>query len=1340
MYVTNTHLKPVIGVDIHFVNIPAPCPMPHPYIGIVIDPMDYVPFIGSTVSINGVPRGNTDTIGSLLTKMHIPLGAGFTTPPIIAHESQNFFGSINVLADGAPLSGAGYMLMTCNDVGIPLSVSPGKKMKPVPSLYLPSSNTIPLSWGPPVMVGGPMVPGFSLAALAKGFAMATIMKFAGKLAGAALSKGLKALNKVLKKVPGTEKLTSKLCKMGFEPVDLISGRVNYEYTDFELPGPIPIRWRRAWDSDSRFLGALGHGTHCCYDRKIFLFPEDDACVLLLADGRKLAFPNILPGDSFYHAAEKLTITRKQNGHFTVEAHEESLYYHFNYEVNKNDFRLSLIEDYSGHRIQMHYAGSRLSGITDCVGRRLIFSLDQKGYIESVELRHRNFNQTLIEYGYSEHGELVRITDALKQATVIQYDQDHRMVKKTDRNGHAFCWEYDERGRCVHTWGPDGLLEGWINYQKGFNEVRNSLGETTKYYYNENNLCTEETDSYGNSKYTEYTSSGQLYREIDEEGNCTGYTYDAMDRLSAIVQPDGNVTLFNYNRNHQMIMSTLPDGCTETLAYDEEKRLAFMNYPNGQFSAYTYGPHGLLDSVTSRDGSRTSLHYDEDANLVRLVSADETEALWEYDEKGRCVRSINGEGHTRILHYDALDRLRSLELPDGNHLQLEYNAYEEVTSASDKKSVVKFEYSPLGLLQKRKQNNLSLEFHYDTEQRLRYLTNEAGKIYRFGYNTRGEINRETGFDGITRIYERDRSGLVTKTVRPGGKTTLYEYDPNGRVVRCEYHDGSWEIFNYDKNGFLKEACNQFTTTTFKRNKLGLVEEEMQDEYSVKSSYDANGNRLEVASSLGALIKQERDRSGNVSRMAASVDDLLWDAQLKYNRSGQEISRLMPGNLLSRWKYDQAGRPSEHAVTDSSAIKRWKQYHWESDDRLSRIFDMLAKGTIMFRHDDFGNLIWAQYADNSIVHRKADDTGNLYENSQCIDRKYGAGGQLLETKQHIYKYDDEGNLLSKTGRHTYAKWKYNWYANGMLQDVVRPDGKVVSFKYDALGRRIEKCFDGTVTRWLWDGNVPLHEWEYSEPERPLKVIDEYGAFGFDRPEPVTGLTTWVFDAESFRPAAKISGGGACSIVCDYLGTPQEMYDDGGQKVWEGVLDIYGRIITLKGERGDLPFRYQGQYEDVETGLYYNRFRYYDAAVGGYISQDIIGLAGGARLHSYVKDVNIWTDPNGLTGRYHGKKPTYENPGHHQPGHPAFRGGGKDKTSIIPKNADQIYRNAIPDAEGRHWYAMDEAGEIHRFGNSNDGKVHWNGSSKQGRGVSIPKEVQNRFNSPNEHRRAPKANYCH
>ena len=67
------------------------------------------------------------------------------------------------------------------------------------------------------------------------------------------------------------------------------------------------------------------------------------------------------------------------------------------------------------------------------------------------------------------------------------------------------------------------------------------------------------------------------------------------------------------------------------------------------------------------------------------------------------------------------------------------------------------------------------------------------------------------------------------------------------------------------------------------------------------------------------------------------------------------------------------------------------------------------------------------------------------------------------------------------------------------------------------------------------------------------------------------------------------------------------------------------------------------------------------------------------------------------------------------------GKRKQS---KNADTLYKKSIPDAAGEHWYTRDDYGVVRRFGNSNDGRVHWNGDSSQNRGIPVPPEVAKRF----------------
>jgi RHS repeat-associated protein len=167
---------------------------------------------------------------------------------------------------------------------------------------------------------------------------------------------------------------------------------------------------------------------------------------------------------------------------------------------------------------------------------------------------------------------------------------------------------------------------------------------------------------------------------------------------------------------------------------------------------------------------------------------------------------------------------------------------------------------------------------------------------------------------------------------------------------------------------------------------------------------------------------------------------------------------------------------------------------------------------------------------------------------------------------------------------------------------------------------------INRYIYDGNVLLHEFAYAISERPKPIADDVGRLSFDKEEPTTNLITWVFDEGTFVPSAKITSEGTFSIISDYLGTPILSFDEKGNKVWERELDIYGNV--RKGDNHFIPFLYQGQYYDEETGLAYNRFRYYNTETGGYISQDPIGLAGGMpNMYSYVRNSNAYIDKFGL-----------------------------------------------------------------------------------------------------------------
>ena len=142
------HFDPILGVDVHIIQPPGPVPpvpIPHPFIGMVIDPFDYVPILGSTVLVNGIHRAQAGTAGKCLPP-HIPIGGTFIKPP--GNEAEIFMGSSTVAVDGDAFSYLALPSLTCQDVGMPPPPRVKKKSK-TKSLVLPTSVVLPIPRRPP---------------------------------------------------------------------------------------------------------------------------------------------------------------------------------------------------------------------------------------------------------------------------------------------------------------------------------------------------------------------------------------------------------------------------------------------------------------------------------------------------------------------------------------------------------------------------------------------------------------------------------------------------------------------------------------------------------------------------------------------------------------------------------------------------------------------------------------------------------------------------------------------------------------------------------------------------------------------------------------------------------------------------------------------------------------------------------------------------------------------------------------------------------------------------------------------------------------------------------------
>jgi RHS repeat-associated protein len=442
--------------------------------------------------------------------------------------------------------------------------------------------------------------------------------------------------------------------------------------------------------------------------------------------------------------------------------------------------------------------------------------------------------------------------------------------------------------------------------------------------------------------------------------------------------------------------------------------------------------------------------------------------------------------------------------------------------------------------------------------------------------------------------------------------VYSYDALGRLIGVEHHDGAKETYTYRADGALLQADNDDTSVRFERDLLGRVIKETQGELEIENAYDRQGMRVRMRSSLGADVSVTRNSNGDVLSVRAGE----FAAQFERDALGRELARSLPGGLRSRWRRDRSGRPVEHIVTAGSGQTLCAVgYGWAPNDRLQRRVDAF-KGRDEYHHDARGYLAASRYADDGVDLRVPDAVGNVFKSETRTDREYGPAGQLLRARSPSgdthYAYDAEGNLIEKRDAAGRA-WQYAWNSAGHLASVTRPDGDRVSFTYDPFGRRVSKRYRGQTTKWLWDGDAPLHEWV----EQPKSA-----------PTPLT----WLFEPESTAPLARLEASTCQALITDHLATPTLVVNSDHSVAWSAGLDAYGNLRDASGDSALCPFRWPGQYADLETGLYYNRHRYYDPESGQYASQDPIRLHGGRALYAYVPDPLTWTDPLGLSCALH------------------------------------------------------------------------------------------------------------
>jgi len=865
---------------------------------------------------------------------------------------------------------------------------------------------------------------------------------------------------------------------------------------------------------------------------------------------------------------------------------------------------TLVTDASGRRTTYHFdADKRYIGMTDAIGGVTARQFNLQGRLSAeIDAAGNTFR-----YAYDERGNLNSIISADGAVTCIEYHAHwHKPVAVTDAPGRTTHYAYDERGNLIGQTIPGGAR--------------------THYRLNEHGLPVEITDAHGATATMAYDYAQRLTCYTDSGGHSSHYAYDPRGNLVQVTDAHGWRTEYRY----QLI--------------NRRSRLVAVKRPSSGEERYTYDKLGRLIAYRDALGHVTQYSLDLAGRIIQCSNALGHSLRYGYDVHGRLIALHNENNVTTRFAYDMLDHLLAEQGFDGKRIDYRYNAAGHLIESTEGPNTpypIRTRYRRdrmCRLLAKIsvKQPNGAHGQRYCISARNRYAYDDAGQLIQARnaaakidllYDAAGQLFMEVTqtHDGRRSVLEH-RYDLLGKRI----ETIL----PDGRKLRLRSY-GSGHVHQIDLDGTI--ICD------IDRNELH--QEVRRTQGALASRYRRDG--------AGRLISSHSYLAGLESHPEQTIHSAVNNPQAGNAHLRYRIAAPSGGHISRRYEYDAAGQLEKISDNRHGSTR----YHYDALGRL--LSAEQARFSEVFAFDPAHNLLdpeqvkaanrprktsfthdeWAALVKTNIDNPKFNPLQALDDHNHPDTWHDVKANQTKVFEDKRYTYDEYGNTTEKKiGAHTVQR--FLWDAEHQLREAsVSRYGRthVVRYEYDALGRRIARQDESGTTCFTWDGNrLLLESCQLLEDKSRQQRLYIYEGDGF---VPLAQVN--LLQPANTPEAAPTRRQEAVSSVyyyhVDHLGTPREMTDSAGQLRWSASYKAWGNTLKVEvvaqGEEADAgpieqTIRFQGQHYDGETGLHYNRFRYYDPDIGKFISQDPIGLSGGHNLYQYVRNPTGWVDPLGLT----------------------------------------------------------------------------------------------------------------
>ena len=783
-------------------------------------------------------------------------------------------------------------------------------------------------------------------------------------------------------------------------------------------------------------------------------------------------------------------------------------------------RILSMTDARGNTEYYHY-DTLFSSETEYVtmtGDRIRYEYDAGGRLMTLE---DAFGQTA--YGYDNYGHKVLTRDPDGNITRIYYDPMANVTKVIKPNaydndtddGIGTMYEYDAWDHLSRIITPEGGVYAYENDFRG--NVRKALSPVESDQENARGI------------HYEYDLNGNRIRTYYQDGGILREKYDACNNLIKRILPE------NYN-------AQTDDGAGYTYQYDELNRLVKITNMEGAVEhKYVYDlagnlikdidAKGYLQAENDEDRSGILYCYDLTGNVTQIrrpvnqTPDGQTRYslnVYRYDLMGCCIEEkryleeqseVSAEGRVNVIHYtyDQASRLISVTDSTGAHMEYAYDGrnlrtmerykiaegiYQErhyaysaagrlvkIMESADEKGCGR-KYVPTQIsydgngnitrIQTPSGNEILRE--YDQSNHLLSETHkEKGGSIRnritFTYDLNGNLTQRMESNGFYTRYQYDLQGRQIMTEDADGAITWNDYDRNGNLVRqimpTEYaaygRDGAGYRFDYDKSGrntaVISPDGSRLRLTEY--NEYGEKTSEGDGTGRVHSIYDRAGRRIRITTQEGSRQEYIYDAAGNVTGI---VDGNGNHTRYETDQWGRITQILHADQSSEHYTYDLAGNITTATDGNGNCVT----YEYNVLNKLARRTD--AKGAVEeFHYDKEGRM--CEHTDRD--GRRELYRYNMYGAPTCHENREAG---LTES----WEYSPQGLLTSAIGGG--MRYEYAYYANGSLKEKRASGRTLLSYTYDADGRRTSQCdLTGKITQYQYTPGGQLSQ--VMENGRPL-----------------------------------------------------------------------------------------------------------------------------------------------------------------------------------------------------------------------------------------------------------------